>query len=304
VLPCQNTQLPTELTRLPRKQSEGDIPHMAIVTGKWDTLECLLRKIGIDDSEFTLPTGNGRVHLYANTGLTLGPQTPPGSALTGNLATLERYDAVLLPCDTQDPKPQPHQKALYDYASKGGRLFMTDWAWSWLQDMGPLQSTALYRDDLPELGSNFGVLVDQSFPKGKAMATWLQEVKAAGAAGQVPVYDIGGGISWYKDLTPPTQRWIYTDQPEVSEVFSFNTPVGAPAANQCGRVVYSGFHVEDRPNGTMFPQACIVGPLTPQEKVLEFMLFDVASCVQPDKEPPSVFRPPVPAPPPPPPEVQ
>jgi hypothetical protein len=94
----------------------------------------------------------------------------------------------------------------------------------------------MYRDDLPELGSNFGVLVDQSFPKGKAMATWLQEVKAAGAAGQVPVHDIANGISWYKDLNPPTQRWVYTDQPAVTEIFSFNTPVGVAAKEQCGRV--------------------------------------------------------------------
>ncbi len=304
VLPCQSTQVPVELTRLPRNQSEGDIPLMAIATGKWDPLECLLRKIGIDDSEFTLPSGKGRVHLYVNSGLTLGPDTPKGSTLTSSLPTLERYDAVLLPCDTLDPKPRAEQKAIYDYATKGGRVFMTDWSWSWLQDGGPLQSAAPFNDYLPEKGSKFGVLVDQSFPKGKAMAAWLQEVKAAGAAGQVPVDDVGGGISWYRELNPPTQRWVYADPPPSSEIFSFNTPVGAEAKDQCGRVVYSGFHIADHPEGPAFPKDCVPGPMTPQEKILEFMLFDVAACVQPDKDPPSVFRPPVPAPPPPPPMVQ
>jgi hypothetical protein len=65
---CGNTPLPAELTRLPRTQAEGDIPLTSIATGNVDTLECVLRKMGVADSEFTLPTGNGRIHMYRATG--------------------------------------------------------------------------------------------------------------------------------------------------------------------------------------------------------------------------------------------
>ena len=304
VLPCQDNPLPIELTRMPRNQSEGDIPLIGIATGKWDPLECLLRKMGLDDSEFTLPTGNGRVHLYAYEGLTLGPGTPKGDALTGSLPALSRYDVVLLPCDNYDKKPAAAEKNLADYTAKGGRLFLTDWAHAWLKDGGAFESAALWNDFLPQLGEDFGALVDQSFPKGKALAQWLEAVHAADAAGQVKVHDPYGGFAWYEKLTPPTQRWLYTSTPEVAEIFSFNTPVGAPAAEQCGRVAYSTFHVVDERNGNVFPAGCTTTPLTPQEKVLEFMLFDVASCVQPDKDAPTVFRPPVPPPPPPPPVIR
>ena len=86
----------------------------------------------------------------------------------------------------------------------------------------------------------------------------------------------------------PSQRWLYWDRTnragmttEVPLHYTFNTPVAAPASSQCGRVLFSDFHVANAMNttGMTFPAECDTGPLTAQEKVLEFMIFDLSSCV-------------------------
>ncbi|HEY0710359.1 MAG TPA: hypothetical protein VGG33_26355, partial [Polyangia bacterium] len=281
VEPCTTVTLPAELTRLPRNKAEGDIPQMALSTGRVDLLECVLRKIGIDDAEFTLPTGNGRVHIYRNNGATLGPSTPAESALTASLANLSRYDMALFACQgSPNTKPAADQARLVEYANAGGRAFITHYGYSWLHMNPAWRGTALYeveRGRPPTLPAT----IDQSFPKGMAFATWLQTVGAQSAPGQININDPRLDVT---DVVAPTQRWIYSTNPKSVQHLTFNTPVGTPPAMQCGRVLFSDFHVTDAElaanNPPTFPSECAPDkPLSPQEKVLEFMLFDLASCV-------------------------
>ena len=75
--------------------------------------------------------------------------------------------------------------------------------------------------------------------------------------------------------------------------FTFNTPVATPTGHPyCGRAVYSDLHVgadpvtTDDPN-TPPPAKCANVDLSPQEKALEFMLFDLSACVIPDSAAPA-----------------
>ena len=75
--------------------------------------------------------------------------------------------------------------------------------------------------------------------------------------------------------------------------YTFNTPVGLPPNFQCGKVLYSDFHVVPPAasdggagGGGTFPAECDTQPMSPQELALEFMLFDLQACVQEDSQAP------------------
>jgi len=49
----------------------------------------------------------------------------------------------------------------------------------------------------------------------------------------------------FEVVMPPTQPWLASERPVSIQHFTFNTPIGAPIDQQCGRVVYSNFHVAE-----------------------------------------------------------
>jgi hypothetical protein len=310
VEPCTDTVISDKaLTRLPRTRDEGHIPKMAITTGEKDTLGCLLRKIGIADTEFTPEAGPGRVNLYAggtvdtpgasaySATLNGGAAFTPVNPWWDSLDNLKKYDIILHSCEggagsyqgNNPPgsvKSQAARQALNDYADLGGRVFASHWHTYWFEKGTPaFQSigTFNHRAGLP---NPYNATIDQSFDTGAALASWMMNVGGSTMLGIVPIAQdantrmvdmvAGGNIS---------QRWIYasTLTPQSVQYLSATTPI---PGGTCGRVVLSDLHVSagagvgsDNPTAT-FPDGCLTTTLSPQEKVIEFMLFDIASCVR------------------------
>ena len=80
------------------------------------------------------------------------------------------------------------------------------------------------------------------------------------------------------------QEWLTTYQmtPSAALHVTFDAPWGFPPAEQCGRVLWSGFHVTADVNtgNATFPAECANPEFSAQEKVLAYMMFDMTSCVQ------------------------
>jgi hypothetical protein len=296
--------------RLPARKSEGDMPQIAITTGGCDPFECLLRKIGIDGAEFTSETGSGRVHVYQGAGgatlaQSLGPTTP--AATLWSSSSLASYDLLLHACECGE-QPQEKPQAAIDnvvaYANAGGRVFNTHYHYYWIDPtkLAPpstatgatnpsWQTTATFVPEATGASSLVG-FIDTTFPKGDAFAQWLYEVGASTAEGQLPIAQARYNAT---SANPPSTQWVWNPNTGQTQTpwpallhYTFNTPVGVPDARQCGKVLFSDFHVVSPTlsSGTVFPEECDGAPMSPQEKALEFMLFDLSSCIEPETMPP------------------
>jgi len=298
VAECADTALDATLSRLPRNKAEGDLPQMALASGSADPFECLLTKMGIDLTEFTPDTGAGRVHFYKENGVDLSPAAPAASTLYNDAAKLKSYDIVFLPCEgNENDKAAAADKNLVDYTAIGGRVFTTHYSYAWLHlGAAPFPATGVwapeqadkYSSTVPQIAT-----INQAFPKGAAFAQWLVNVNASTTLGQLGLLEARHDLNSAPD--PPSTTWMTvadmpTTDPKATMHITFNTPTDVAEPMQCGRVVFSDFHVSasaKTAGNNPFPQSCKDGDLSAQEKALEFMLFDLSSCIQSDKAPPT-----------------
>lgn len=311
---CADTPLDAELSRLPRSRAEGDLPRIAVMRAGSDALECLFTKIGVDLAEITPGGAGGSVELYYSdlenatdeTGLMSGGddeiELPVIEELLGDYAALRSYDMILLSCeggdDRYDPPNLEHRENLQRYADEGGRLFGGHF------HNGIIDNREL-PDDYPEFPAviefadgredieplSFAADVNVGFDKGRALADWLVNVGASTTHGRITISDSERTVTG--TLDPTAVSWIGADTSDgrAALYYGFPTPVGGPA---CGRMVFTDVHLaagSGDSGKSVFPSCS--SELSPQQLALTFLIFDLASCVQPSET----------APPPPPPVI-
>lgn len=284
---------------MPADHTQGDIPFIAIATGSADALECVFHQMGIADTEFTDDNGTtgGRIHLYKggkSPGADINASTPSETALMGtptDSSLLNSYDMVMFPCQASAYVQSTTELTnLLNYANAGGRVFATHFSFDRLDPASPYDSqfppVANWSPSQAYPTPDPGVAtVNTGFTDGATLAQWLQNAGASfsNTFGQVQIstlrHDFNGVIA-------PTQPWltlnnIATGNPVMQ--FTFNTPVGAAAANQCGRVLYNEYHVFNGTSvGAKYPAECPSSAvMTPQAEMLEYALFDLSTFVTP-----------------------
>jgi hypothetical protein len=186
-----------------------------------------------------------------------------------------------------EPGTPGARAAMIDYANAGGRVFATHFHATWFKNSPDTdwRNVASWAPD--NMNMTTGTYdVDTSFPKGQAFADWLLASNASTTRGKVELKNVMESVTSVKGAS---QSWIAKSSSAV-RYFSFNAPTAAPAADQCGRAVFSDLHVMGS-GAVDFPSTCPApGGLSAQQKAVEFLFFDLSACVQSDSTPPSPPR--------------
>jgi hypothetical protein len=297
----------------------ASLPSIAVSTGSADTLECLLTRVGVDEAMFTgTPGATAGVHVYQGGGgqggnSTVNPSSPSSpTSLWDSQQDLMAYDILMFSCEGAPTYGVSATTASYmaPYISAGGRVFAEHYGYAFFTDYSSSPGTPYseYGDvaDWNNVGASvmdeyssdvLGVVQTtlpngQPFPEGAALGTWLGNVNALIFGDlDIPV----GRYNAIIDSTSIGTPWVQTasgTSPMSTQYLSWDMPFNPPVSDAgvpeyCGRVVYSDLHVSgaqpfDYAISDIVPLGCAsTNTLSADEDAIEFILFDLSSCVTP-----------------------
>ena len=306
-----SVELTSEQSRLPRRTGEfgpfDAIPRIAVATGDFDKMECVLRKMGIE--RFDLFEASKYLNSPAPNTLI------PFSALVGDLSKMLAYNVIFINC-TDDVFEAELSKAkvrenISAYVKAGGRFYVTDWSYDWVEQ---IETMSKYIDfepgdssDAPEphnaATTGAGGLKVDGIIKDATLAKWLGNfpgaVRTVGGESVTPIEHFLGKWVVMRKSHKDSQVWVEGKVSSLRSEPGYFTDETRPLTvtfkfENCGKVLFTSYHtkgrddqyLEDffggvRPNPMPFPQYCQNDELSPQERILEFLIFDIARCVKP-----------------------
>lgn len=284
-------------TRLPKRDKEQSIhdavPRIAVATGDFDKMECVLRKMGLDDTAFDLYQGTKILKTL--------PTKPAFSTLIKNLGEMKRYNIIFINCtaDTFESELKNSQvvQNVDGYVKAGGRLYVTDWSYDWIERIPSLAKYIDFEpgvsDSTPE-GENLAALGKGGLKvyadiKDTMMTKWLGQFGGAIQNGQSLIEHFL--VQWVimHKVPSDTKVWVEGVVKSYSGAIEGRRPLTVTFNVQnCGKVLFSSYHTEGRDDENQaypvvsksYPQYC-GSSASPQDRILEYLIFDIANCVTP-----------------------
>lgn len=293
VIANQPLQLSAEQARLPTRHAEFNaldaIPKIAVATGDFDKMECVLRKLGLADDAFDMYEAVLTPSMVSPSNL------PKFSTLVADLDKLKSYNVVFINCTLNtfeaELAKEDVRKNIAKYLEAGGRLYVTDWSYDWLEQLdayaGLIDFEPGKSDGTPEglnaaqIGSD-GLSVQATIKDG-LMAQWLSLFPGAIANGKSTISHTSASWVMMHEVDSDVKIWVEAEGSSSDGSISGVRPLTITYnVNKCGKLLFTSYHTEGRENDffvPQFPDYC--GENTsPQDRILEFLIFDIANCVK------------------------
>jgi hypothetical protein len=234
-----------------------------------------------------------------------GTFTDSQTGLWNNTTALDGYDILINSCEGgqfSNTKSQAEMNNVKAYADKGGRVFLSHWHNIWIEGattpaaaQAPMvwPSIATWNNSATSFTTPDDTIDTVNNPKGSAFQAWMLNPMVGGSttAGDIAIDSGTGKVTASSVDETKGERWVYwTGSGSANggsdtyppQNFQFTTPNEDPTSQRCGKVVFSDMHVSGDSSSSptkAYPGGCSAAGLTPQEKALAFMFFDIASCV-------------------------
>jgi len=275
---CGNLELTKEQATLPGKNAAWDaldtIPNIAVVSGAWDHMEKVLDKLGVQQKT-----------IYNGKDWGTGPESV--QALLQNGALLQSYHLLLVDCGTKFESlvtsPGPVRSNLLAYVRKGGRLFVTDFSYDYVEQVFPefidfegSDATPAAQPEEPnaaEVGTQD--LVVPAAVADADLKAWLglPEIGALLPDGHVQVTGFMTGWAVMKSVNTAIGGKVWTTGSVKWAGGAGVRPLAATLdfhdkdSQGCGRVLFSSYHTHgEQPE------------LLPQERILEYLILEIGAC--------------------------
>jgi len=299
VPPKTTLPVPPERSRLPTRPAELDpadaVPRIAVVTGDYDKMECVLRKMGLSDNAYDMYEG-------AKVLPSAGKKLTPFTSLLANPAKMKTYNIIFINCTDNtfegELKKPAVRAALEDYVNSGGRLYVTDWSYDWIEQLPQLAKFIDFEPgaspDGPEKENAAALGADghkvQGNIKDPQMAQWLGLFPGTISGGQSRIEHFL--VDWVIMHKQHKDVKVWVDGPIKAKSGGISGSRALTVTfnfKNCGKILFSSYHTEGRddelnglfgPKAKPFPQYCN-SKLSPQDRILEYLIFDIANCVEP-----------------------
>lgn len=288
-----------------------DIANMAVVTGAYDDIQNVLAKLGYGDV-----TGEGELDMEGDFDFDMidGTNELDDEAFTNfedlvaDIDLLNQYDILFINCGNSDESLSTDPEVLanlQEYVDNGGKLYVTDWSYMFIEQSFPDFMDFVGGGDDPETGETpitsakigTGGITSDATVEDATMAEWLDHVTVNegdieedcytldeelanahdGARNEDGTVTIGDFLSaWvvmqgiHDGVTEEPTIWLtgpvdYYD-PDTFLSSQADVPLSVTRSQGEGEILYSSYHTA---------HSCPTQGFWPQERVLQYLVFEL-----------------------------